>query len=98
MTNPRRWVGSLLENMNLEPQSGPITFQSLKIVIFGGLLTCGIFKVRKIFHEFRYFSYSEMDSASPGTRETSPETSLNNFFSLFFRDFYKIAKLEVICL
>ena len=36
MTNPRRRVGSFFENMNLEPQMGPVTFQNSKIVIFGG--------------------------------------------------------------
>ena len=34
MTNPRRWVGSFLENMNVEPHLEPITFQNSKIVIF----------------------------------------------------------------
>ena len=41
MTNPRRRVGSFLENMNLEPQLGPITFQNSKIVIFGGYSLLG---------------------------------------------------------
>ena len=44
MTNPSRRVGSFLENMNLEPQLGPVTFQNSKIVIFGSYSLWGFSK------------------------------------------------------
>ena len=35
LTNPKRWVGSFLKNVNLKPQFGPVTLQISRTVIFG---------------------------------------------------------------